>query len=140
MDIKPDGTVATVGSFQHTVDFDPGPDEVLLVSNAGAGYVVTNTITGATTAFSVPFFPQDVAFDVDGNLVVVGYFTNTVDIDPSAAVVSLTSAGYEDGVVAHYTPGGTLLSYAHPSSAGYMRATQVLIDTDGNWVVGGSMP
>lgn len=140
MDIKPDGTVVTVGPYQGTVDFNPSPEETILSSVSGAYYVVTNSVNGATTAFSLPFATQDVALDGDGNLVVVGNFTGTVDLDPSAAVVNLTATPYGNGVVAHYTPSGTLLSYAHLSSSGFLTISRVLIDAQGNWVVGGRLP
>lgn len=45
----------------------------------------------------------------NGNVYVAGYFSGTTDLDPSAGVYNITSAGSEDAFLACYTPAGALL-------------------------------
>jgi hypothetical protein len=49
--------------------------------------------------FSTSVTADDVAVDALGNTYLVGSFRGTVDFDPGAAVMSLTSVGARDGEV-----------------------------------------
>ncbi len=52
---------------------------------------------------------QHIAVDADGNTIVTGLFTGTVDFKPGSGVVSLTSNGTSDIYVAKYSPRGKLV-------------------------------
>jgi hypothetical protein len=96
------GNVYAVGSFEGTVDFDPGPGTYNLTSlspgwiNAyvsvldSAGNFVWARQLGGATAVSA----WDVAVDASGNVYTVGIFLGTVDFDPGPGTFNLTSAGY----------------------------------------------
>lgn len=102
------GDVFVVGSFDGIVDFDPsnkakyvssGPSAaafVLKLDAAGKfGWVspfVGRTV-GATTGYSAA---QSVTLDGSGNVIVGGYYDNTVDFNPGKATTTLpvTGGGY----------------------------------------------
>ena len=96
------GNVYTTGSFENTVDFDPGAGVVNLASAGNydcffskldpSGNFIWAKRIGSTS------YDQGVVSCLDpaGNFVVSGTFRNTVDMDPGAGVVNVTSAGTED--------------------------------------------
>src|SRR6202008_875984 len=53
--------------------------------------------------------PTGLITDNQNNIYVTGYFSSTVDFDPSAGVKNLTSVGGYDIYVAKYTPAGALV-------------------------------
>ena len=82
------GNVYTVGFFQGTVDFDPGPDTFNLTSAGGldvfvskldsaGNFVWARSMGGAGTDVA-----HDVAVDSDGNVYTVGNFRGPADFDP----------------------------------------------------------
>lgn len=101
--VTPAGNVIVCGSFWETVDFDPGPD-ALLVTSVGEGdaFVVSLDDGGGllwARAFGGP--DSDDAFSVaavGGSQVLVGgTFYQTVDFDPGNVIATRTSAGDADG-------------------------------------------
>jgi len=99
----PSGNVINVGSFNGTVDFDPGPgvsnltstsgtDDIYIVKLSSAGvFIWAKRIGGTGNEFST-----DVITDATGNIYTIGSFTGTVDFDPNATTANVTSAGKRD--------------------------------------------
>ena len=97
----PSGNIYAAGSYNASTDFDPSPSATFtLAPDASnfAGFVVkmndqgelvwVRQVTGTGTARV-----QDMAVDGAGNVLITGYFTGTVDLDPSAGGTnSVTSA------------------------------------------------
>ncbi len=99
--VEPGGSrnVFVTGSFQDTVDFDPGPGTVNLISNGfsdvfflkldSAGNLKwVKTIGGILLDGS-----NSIAIDQQSNLYITGNFANTIDFDPGPATAMLTSLG-----------------------------------------------
>ncbi|WZO97735.1 Ig-like domain-containing protein [Isosphaeraceae bacterium EP7] len=108
------GSVINVGFYAGTVDFDPGPGQVLL---AGAGgrdaYVQKLDSLGNllwVRGFGSTDFDQANAVAVDGanRVIVTGSFSGSVVFDPSSSASTLTSGGDFDGFVAVVGPTGSL--------------------------------
>ena len=96
------GNVYTTGFFQGTTDFDPGAGTANLTSagsydifvskfDANGNYVWAKAMGG--TGVDIGF---GIAVDANGNVYTTGYFERTVDFDPGAGTVNLTSAGAAD--------------------------------------------
>jgi hypothetical protein len=100
--VDPLGNVYTTGYFEGTVDFDPGAGTVNLSSagnyeifvqklDASGNYVWARSMAG--TSEDQGF---GIAVDSAGNVYTTGYFSGTVDFDPGAGTVNLSSAGSRD--------------------------------------------
>ena len=95
------GNVFMVGSFEDTVDFDPGVGIYNLITNntiysdafiqkldSNGNFVWAKKIGGTfnTSIYSV-------TLDRNGNIFLAGLFQGTTDFDPGAATFNLTAAG-----------------------------------------------
>jgi hypothetical protein len=79
-----------------------------------------------------------VATDAAGNVYVTGYFSGTVDFDPSAADAALTAAGGQDVFVAKYTAAGALVWVRQLGGQFSTAATGIAVDSSGNVYTTGS--
>lgn len=106
------------GSFEGTVDFDPGPASSPLTSAGAWDIFVTKrsadgTLVWAGSMGGVENFDTgyDIALDAEGNAIVTGSFFGSGDFDPGAGVHTLTasSLGSDDVFVQKLSPSGELL-------------------------------
>jgi hypothetical protein len=106
------GYVYIVGRFQGDSDFDPDAGTVTLSSGSTSYYDVFFAKYNATDGSYVwakdigktdrTEYAVDLAVDSDGNMHIVGWFYDTVDFDPDAGTVNLTSNGSRDVFFAKY--------------------------------------
>jgi hypothetical protein len=55
--------------------------------------------------------------DLLGNVIITGYFQNTIDFDPGPGVLNLSSFGGRDIYIAKYSPTGSLIfAFAQPGA------------------------
>ena len=96
------GNVYTTGSFQLTVDFDPGAGTANLVSAGNIDIFVSKLDASGNFVWAKSMggtgFEEGSAITVDGsgNVYTIGDFVGTVDFDPNAGTASLISAGGDD--------------------------------------------
>jgi hypothetical protein len=101
--------VYITGQFANTVDFDPGAGTVNLTS----AFSTTDIFFAKYTAAGIYVYAKAVGstgdeagrgigVDASSNVYITGYFPATVDFDPGAGTVSLTSAGSFDIFLAKY--------------------------------------
>jgi len=107
------GSIYTTGSFDGTVDFDPSPavadfasfggtDCYLSKLNAAGDYVWARTWGGSSNDDG-----RNLDMDSVGNILVTGYFQNTVDFDTGAGAEEHTADGATDGFVTKFDQAGT---------------------------------
>ena len=113
------GIFYLTGSFQGSVDFDPGSGvhvvNALSSNGAADGYVLSLTSTGdlrwvnpisAAVAGDTHFtIASGVALSADGSLWSVGRFFGLVDFDPGSGNVSRQSVGDADQFIVRYDQG-----------------------------------
>ena len=103
--LDPSGNIYMAGYFESTVDFDPGPGVMNLVTAGSydgfAGKFDNNgnllwvqKIGSANTDIS-----YSIVADVFENAYVTGTFTNTIDFDAGAGVYNMTALGGDDAFV-----------------------------------------
>jgi len=137
------GNVYTVGRFQLTADFDPGPGTFNLTS-AGATDVFVSKLDsngdflwakrmGGTSDDSA----YRVALDSSGNVHIAGYFIGTADFDPGPGTFDLTSAGTSDVFVAKLGTNGELLWAKRMGGTSDDSAYRVALDANGNVHIAG---
>jgi len=106
------GNVYTVGFFDGTADFDPGPVPYnLTAAGANDAFVlkftsVGNFVWGKRLGGALSDLAFDVAVDGSGHVYTVGLFEGTADFDPAPGTYSLTSAGRSDVFVSKLTSAG----------------------------------
>lgn len=96
------GNVYAVGSFQNTVDFDPGP-KTLNKTSAGSSDIFVTKLTSSGDLAWVRIFGSSshdhgygLVVDATGNTSVTGTFRLTVDFDPGSGTHALVSNGGGD--------------------------------------------
>jgi ribosomal protein S11 len=104
------GSVYTTGYFRNTADFDPGA-EVSNLTSAGDNDVFVSKLDASGNflwARSMGGTGSDrgggIAVDASGIVYTTGWFSSTVDFDPGAGTVNLTSAGARDIFVQKLSP------------------------------------
>jgi len=101
------GNVYVCGTFQGTVDFDPGAGVYNLTAgtNSNRAYMLKldpsgNFIWAKTfTTVSTSIVANSIKLDASGNIYTAGSFVSTVDFDPGSGSYSLTAAGAADGFI-----------------------------------------
>jgi hypothetical protein len=109
------GNVYTTGSFQGTVDFDPGAGTANLTS-VGLRDIFVQKLDATgnflwARSFGGNSFDegQSIAVDFSGNVYTTGYFQVTVDFDPSTGTFNLISEGSHDVFVQKLDSSGNFI-------------------------------
>ena len=116
------GNIYTTGFFNNSPDFDPSPEEWILVEGTGgtltrdvfvAKYLPDGTLQWVFQLGASWGAGCDLAIDSEGNLLVLGYYYGTADFDPGEgeAVMTISNADFEGGMfLAKYSAEGEYLS------------------------------
>ena len=75
--------------------------------------------------------------DNNGDLIVTGFFSGTVDFDPGPAIVNRTSAGDNDIFIQKLDPNGNLLWIRTIGGPGRERGQSIAVDASNNIVIAG---
>jgi hypothetical protein len=137
------GNVYTTGSFNGTVDFDPGPGTAYLTSagtedifvsklDTSGNFLWAKSMGGTGGQFGVNDVGEDIAVDGSGNVYTTGYFWGTVDFDPGAGTVILTSAGGEDIFVQKLDTSGNFVWAKAMGGARREHSRSIAVDGSGN--------
>ena len=149
--IKSDGSgnYYIAGNFSSgPIDFDPSASSFTLTgstSNAN-GFVAKYNASGtfslalmfsATTA-SGSCFINDIAIDAAQNIYATGYYTGSVDFDPTATTTISTSSGAKNVFIAKLNANGTLAWVQSIGGAGDDVGYSIALDAGGNLLTGGT--
>lgn len=120
------------GLDMHNVNTTLGEDAFLVKYDAEGNFLWAKNICGITGSHSQnKASGYAVAVDAaGGNVYVTGYFDGTADFDPSAQVLSYTTAGDRDIFLTKYSAEGDFLDVKIIGGAG--RDAGVAIDIDGS--------
>jgi len=133
-----DGNAYVTGSFQGTVDFDPGTGTANLTSEGKQDvFVAKYDPTGALVwARSFGAGHNDRAYGIavadDGSVYTTGSFRRTVDFDPGPARHMLSSNGGDDIFVSKLDSDGNFLWARHMGGKGSDVGCDIAVDGDGN--------
>ena len=137
------GFLFVTGTFEGTVDFNPGntttnlsssgsTDIFLVKLNFSGGLLFAKSIGGTGDDGAT-----DVKIDANGNLLMNGYFSETVDFDPSNGTTNLSSLGFEDAFTLKLNNLGDLIWAKSFGNNNFIRGNVVNYDSDGNIYTGG---
>jgi len=97
-----------IGTFENTVDFDPGISTFNLSSNGSLDAFLLKLDASGNFIHAISFGgisadqPFSIDLDENENVYVTGQFANTVDFNPGPSLFELTSAGDTDSFLAKY--------------------------------------
>lgn len=81
---------------------------------------------------------HDLAIDANGDVLVAGEFSDTVDFDPTGGSAVLVSRGGTDGFVAEYGSDGSFISVAQFGGPSDDAVNAIAVRSDGDIVIGGT--
>ena len=119
LDIDPNGNVIVCGSFNHNVDFDPGPNTFNLTStgnfeafltklNSNGDFIWAKKLGNFNTVYG-NINLNDVKCDMSGNIYSTGDFSGSCDFDPGAGTYNLVAGGPGDGFVSKLDANGNFV-------------------------------
>ncbi len=139
MALDASGNVFVTGSFQGTVDFDPGASAVnvsslgvydafvLKLDAAGNFAWVKNVGGGSASAYGFA-----ITLDVANSIYFTGFYDYTVDFDPGAATVNLNCTGVKDGFITKLDASGNFAWAINWGGIGDDAARSISVDASGN--------
>jgi Bacterial Ig-like domain len=136
------GGVVIAGSFQDSATFGSvtlkagGVFEAFAARVNGIGAFIWAVATQGTPGSNAEI--HGLAVDGSGNVDLAGFFSSTVDFDPSSSTTSLISLGSDDAVLWKLNINGQFLWARDYGSADYDAATAVAVDASGNFYATGA--
>ncbi|MET0244587.1 MAG: hypothetical protein ABW174_14005, partial [Flavitalea sp.] len=141
------GNVYSVGIFNESVDFDPGPGVFTMVGGDQFhnGIYLSKLDRDGNFAWAVQvptsleFGQMEVKIDSDGNVYLASDIMSTVDMDPGPGVLTMSPTGGRDVFVAKYSPAGNLIwakQFGGPGDT-IGNFTSFDIDPDNNLIIAG---
>jgi uncharacterized repeat protein (TIGR01451 family) len=133
----------STGTFQGTVDFDPGPGISNLTTGVNGHAYVSKLDSSGNFLWAKsfggngsPLVPGSVGVDGVGNIYLFGAFQGTVDFNPGSGTFNLTSAGGSDIYILKLTIDGTFVWAKRVGASGNENAYGT-VDASGNIYVTG---
>jgi hypothetical protein len=145
MDVDAAGNVVLAGWYSTSTDFDPGPGTAIppFLGNTDApdGFIVTFDSDGifqwVYTLNSPDFVSALAAFDSNGDVVVTGFFNETLDFDSGPGDASVTCAASFEGFIMKLDADGNYLWTATAPSTVHSRGFRIATDSNNNIIVVG---
>jgi hypothetical protein len=138
-----DQQIIVTGSFSGTINFDPGASDAS-VKSAGSYDIAIMRFDGDGQWLGAQQIggksddrAYDVAIDASGRAYVVGRFGRTIDADPGAGVLSLTTTGSYDGLVMRFDAWGTLEWAGRIGGKSDDAIKQIVVGQDGQLFLAG---
>ncbi len=138
------GNIYAAGTFQGTVDFDPGPGTAMLTAGGGDDVFVTKFDSAGTLVWARMMGGSNderalsVALDHDGNVYTAGNFAGTADFDPGVGALNLTAFDAADIFVSKLDNSGALVWAKQLGGPSYESCSGVAVDSEGNVLGTGS--
>jgi hypothetical protein len=134
------GNVYTTGTFNGTVDFNPGSANYNLTSAGGFDVFLTkfNSTGNLLWAKSMGGANTDVALEIgidfSGSVYVTGYFAGVADFDPGSGVLNLdaSSTNYTDIFISKFDSYGNLIWAKGIGGINTDIAQSIALDSQGN--------
>jgi hypothetical protein len=132
------GNVYTTGTFQGTVDFDPGTGVSNLTSAGGNDVFISKLNSDGSFAWAKSFggtvsdSVNILQVDSSGNVYTTGTFSGTADFDPGTGVSNFTSAGSVDVFISKLNSDGSFAWAKSFGGTNYDDVSGLKVDSSGN--------
>jgi len=132
------GNVYATGSYEDTVDFDPGPG---IFNLEGTGVFLCKLDSAGNFSWARQLAVSNNVGCSDliqlfGNIYVTGYFTGTCDFDPGPAMFPMTVAGNRDVYVTSFDVAGNFSWARQFSGNGIESGSQLATDFTSLYITG----
>ncbi len=138
------GNVYIIGSFQGTVDINPGA-ATLNITAAGSSDIFIEKLSSSGAFMWVKTIggtgldnPNYIHLDSVGNIYITGSFENTVDFNPGASTTNLSSVGVGDIFLLKLDNSGNYIFSKRFGGSGNEYGTLLRSDVNGNIYLSGS--
>ena len=137
------GNIISSGYFNGTADFNPGAGTESLTSLGSIDAFVSkldssgNFLWAKRIGNSGGDNAKSVGVDTDGNVLIAGDFSGTVDFDPSDGTANLTSNGQGDIFISKFDPAGNFLWVKGFGGTSADSGIYLAVDRSGNIAVTG---
>ncbi len=137
------GNVYTTGSFQGTVDFDPGTGISTLISNGSSDIFITKFDASGNFIWARQMggILSDAGVSIDvhttGEIYVTGVFQDAVDFNPNIGITTLVSAGDSDIFICKFDASCNLIWAKSMGGSNADRPAGIAIDASGNVLTAG---
>jgi hypothetical protein len=138
-----EGNSINTGYFKNTVDFDPGTGVFNLTSNGdrdvyiqkldSAGQLIWAKSVGSTGLD----YGYNIMTDDNNNVYAVGYFHNTIDLNPNSGMQNATSNGNGDAFIIKLAPNGDFVWAKTIGGPSHDIFHAIRIDNNGDIVIAG---
>ena len=132
------GNVHTTGSFEGTVDFDPGAGSATRTSSGSLDVFVQKLNASGTYDWAISFGASSsdqgysVTVDASGNVYTTGSFLGTADFDPGSGTANLTSAGPCDVFIQKINASGNFVWAKSFGGNSIDAGNAITVDASGN--------
>lgn len=136
------GNLYISGQFEESADFDPSQGVLNISSNGGSDFFVLKLNSEGGLIWVKSFggtghdYGESIQLDEAGNILVVGFYEETVDFDPGVGVFDMT-ANTTDDFILKLTSDGDFLWAKSIEGPGLGWAFSVTCDTDNNVLIAG---
>ena len=135
--IDPAGNVYSTGTFQGTIDFDPGPATYNLSAPSGSIYISKldgngNFVWAKQIEGASQKFPNSIVVDAAQNVFVTGYFRTDTDFDPGPSVFNMAAMGGVDIFLLKLNGAGEFSWAKQIGGSGDDEGKMLSIDLSGN--------
>lgn len=133
--------VITVGTFEDSIDMDPGAVSQWLYAQGSRDLFIQkldssgNFVWGKRIGGSGYMRTLHVRVDKLGNIYCPGAFNGTIDFDPGLGVMNLTSAAGGDYFLLKLTPNGNFVWAKRLGGIGGDMAASLVIDANGSPII-----
>jgi len=138
LELDASGNIYLTGTYNYTIDFDPGAATAYLTSNGdydlfvlkldvSGNYVWAKNIGGTGADYG-----SSIKVDPSGNVYTTGYFNGTVDFDPGVGTSNHTSSGTADIFVMKMDPSGNYVWAKSMGGTGDDRGMSLALDVANN--------
>lgn len=140
----PSGGVYITGTFEGTVDFDPGTGVYNLTTSLGNELFLLNLdasgnfVWATQTEGDLDIYASSLALDPSGNIHMAGNFQGSVDMDGGPGTLSLTSSGADDIFVSKYDSAGDVIWAKSIGGTAFDYGFSIAVDDSGNTYSTGS--
>jgi len=141
--IDDDRNVYIGGSFQNTVDFDPGVGVAEFTADGVSNIFVQKLDPDGNYLWAVSFggsfldAARSIDVDASGNVYVTGEFRETVDFDPGPGIENRTAEDKADIFILKLDAAGNLVWVVTPTGPGENYGKSIVLDYSGNLIVTG---